>query len=167
MSNAHEITFDKDADLPIEATPVPVPTASSSMSNRKKQSNRRHEQLPRFGNLPDIYWRAISMDHLRMHPKFDALPAHVGKLDCLEDVRNFRQDSWQWDALHAGRCTTSQASAALGFLEPEAAAVLQIPKSWQRCWCLPSDARGCSQDPERHARGVPCRRESQLCYRSG
>ncbi|KAI2511839.1 hypothetical protein MHU86_2571 [Fragilaria crotonensis] len=132
MSNAHEITFDKDADLPIEATPVPVPTASSSMSNRKKQSNRRHEQLPRFGNLPDIYWRAISMDHLRMHPKFDALPAHVGKLDCLEDVRNFRQDSWQWDALHAGRCTTSQASAALGFLEPEAAAVLQIPKSWQR-----------------------------------
>ena len=72
------------------------------------------------------------MDHLRMHPKFDALPVHVDTLDCLEDVRNFRQDSWQWDALHVGRCTTSQASAALGFLEPQAAAALQIPKSWQR-----------------------------------
>jgi hypothetical protein len=34
--------------------------------------------------------------------------------------------------LHLGRCTTSQAAAALGFLEPNAAIFLGIPKSLQR-----------------------------------
>jgi len=47
-------------------------------------------------------------------------------------VRNFRQASWQWDALHQGRCTTSQAVAALGFLEPMAGDLLGVPKSWRR-----------------------------------
>ena len=53
----------------------------------------------RYGNIPDIHWRSIPMNHLRLHPYFDALPIDVvHQLDCLEDVRNFRQDSWQWDA---------------------------------------------------------------------
>jgi hypothetical protein len=84
------------------------------------------------GNLPDVHWRAIPMDHLRMHPQVDALPRALQKLDHIEDVRYFRQDSWQWDALHDGRCTTSQLPSALGFLEPNASQILQIPKSWCR-----------------------------------
>lgn len=74
------------------------------------------------------------MEHLRHHPKFQALPPSesITQLQSLEDVRYFRQESWQWDALHAGRCTTSQAVAALGFLEPQAAEFLGISKGWRR-----------------------------------
>lgn len=74
------------------------------------------------------------MDHLRDHPNVEPLPLAntIPSLSTLEDVRWFRQDSWQWDAVHQGRCTTSQAVAALGFLEPKAGTQLNIPRSWQR-----------------------------------
>jgi hypothetical protein len=74
------------------------------------------------------------MDHLRLHPLFIELPDpdSIKKLDSLEDVRFFSQDSWQWDALHEGRCTTSKAAGALGFLEPKAGEALNIPMSWRR-----------------------------------
>ena len=74
------------------------------------------------------------MDHLRTHPLFIALPPPetTKSLDTLEDVRLFSQNSWQWDALHPGRCTTSQATAALGLLEPKAGHALNIPRSWRR-----------------------------------
>lgn len=74
------------------------------------------------------------MEHLRHHPHFVALPPPetIASLDTLEDVRMFRQDSWQWDALHEGRCTTSQVAAGLGLLEPKAGRVLDIPASWRR-----------------------------------
>jgi len=105
---------------------------------RPKDSDEKelHEKkdFPLTGNLPDIYWRAVEMEHLRQHPQFQALPlpGHVAKLWCLEDARYFRQGSWQWDALHNGRCTTSQAVAALGFLEPTAGGILGIHPSWRR-----------------------------------
>lgn len=74
------------------------------------------------------------MDHLRLHPLFIKLPPPetIESLDTLEDVRLFSQDSWQWDALHVGRCTTSKAAAALGLLEPKAGCRLNIPSSWRR-----------------------------------
>jgi hypothetical protein len=74
------------------------------------------------------------MEHLRQHPNFEPLPLPetIKKLDSLEDIRWFRQESWQWDAVHSGRCTTSQAVAALGFLEPEAGKLLGVPRSWHR-----------------------------------
>ena len=86
------------------------------------------------GNLPDVYWRAIPLEHVRHHPRVQALPdpSRIVQLSCLEDVRKFRQDSWQWHALHAGRCTTSQAVAALGFLEPLAGEFLNVPVSLRR-----------------------------------
>lgn len=86
------------------------------------------------GNLPDIHWRAIPMSHLRSHPNYQPLPhpTSIHQLNSLEDVRNFRQDSWQWDMLHSGRCTTSQAAPALGLLEPNAAKLLGIPRSLQK-----------------------------------
>lgn len=74
------------------------------------------------------------MSHLRSHPNFRPLPpaSSIANLPTKEHARYFRQDSWQWDYLHQGRCTTSQAAAALGFLEPRAALFLGIPKSLQR-----------------------------------
>lgn len=74
------------------------------------------------------------MEHLRKHPRFVPLPhaETIGKLECLEDVRLFRQESWQWEALHEGRCTTSQAVAALGLLQPKAGKSLGVPESWFR-----------------------------------
>ena len=74
------------------------------------------------------------MDHLRSHPNFQPLPppSMINKLPTKEHVRYFRQDSWQWDWLHTGRCTTSQTAAALGFLEPKAAQFLGIPRSLRR-----------------------------------
>lgn len=97
------------------------------------KTNRRRRRVL-MGNLPDIHWRAVPMDHLRMHPLFIKLPPPetIESLDSLEDARIFSQDSWQWDALHAGRCTTSQAAAALGLLEPKAGHALNIPRSWRR-----------------------------------
>jgi len=106
-----------------------VSSASSKNKNRKKKVS-----IPRTGNLPDIHWRAIPMSHLRSHPNFQPLPppSMINKLPTKEHVRYFRQDSWQWDYLHTGRCTTSQAAAALGFLEPSAAQFLRIPNSLRR-----------------------------------
>jgi hypothetical protein len=128
-----------------DAIELSFESRATSENNRKVLHNKSHQPNgvsnsresskkipPRFGNIPDIHWRSIPMNHLRLHPHFDALPVDVHKLDCLEDVRKFRQDSWQWDALHSGRCTTSQAAGALGFLEPNAAERLKVPLSWRR-----------------------------------
>ncbi len=100
----------------------------------QKQSKKKKHSYKYYGNLPDIHWRAIPMEHLRSHPYFIPLPHPdtIKHLSKLEDARNFRQDSWQWDELHRGRCTTSQAAPALGFLEPYAASDLNIPRSLQK-----------------------------------
>jgi hypothetical protein len=107
---------------------------ASSAATNAKANNATPSSFPLAGNLADIYWRAVSMEHLRQHPRFRALPEpqSIAELNCTEDVRLFRQDSWQWDTLHHGRCTTSQAVAALGFLEPSVGEVLGVPPSWRR-----------------------------------
>ena len=88
--------------------------------------------LPRLPFFP--FRRAIPLEHLRHHPNFVPLsPSEsIKRLDCLEDVRKFRQESWQWDVLHEGRCTTSQAVAALGFLEEKAGDFLGVPRGFRR-----------------------------------
>lgn len=121
-----------DADATSVTNTNTAQTKPPAARRSKQQQHQAHDKHNRFGNTPDIEWQAISMDHLRSHPRFDPLPTHVSSLTCLEDARYFRQDSWQWDALHVGRCTTSQAAAALGFLEPLAGEFLEIPRSWRR-----------------------------------
>ncbi len=124
---------------------VESPQGESSLNRKGKQrrkktttnktSNAASPTRPcKYGNLPDIFWRSIPMEHLRHHPNVEPLPLPetIKELESLEDIRLFRQESWQWDAVHQGRCTTSQAVAALGFLEPEAGKLLGVPKSWQR-----------------------------------
>lgn len=104
------------------------------VTKKKKKQPKKQTRMSISGNIPDVHWRAIPMEHLRHHPIFDPLPNpnSIMHLKTLEDVRYFRQDSWQWDALHAGRCTTSQAAAALGLLEPKVGGVLGIPRSLRK-----------------------------------
>jgi hypothetical protein len=104
---------------------------STTTTRRRRYKPRRHH---RTGNLPDVHWRSIPMSHLRCHPNFQPLPppSQITRLPTKEHVRYFRQDSWQWDYLHRGRCTTSQTAAALGFLESKAAHYLGIPNSLRR-----------------------------------
>jgi hypothetical protein len=81
-----------------------------------------------------VEWRIISWDHLRLHPSVIPLPCpeDIIELQCLDDVRQFRQGSHQWEVLHHGQLTTSQAAAALGFLENECGELLNVPKTWRR-----------------------------------
>lgn len=109
-------------------------TTEGSPTTVKKAQQKRQQQYSYYGNLPDIHWRAVTLQDLRHHPRFEGLelPQTLTEMNSLEDARLFRQESWQWDALHNGRCTTSQAVAALGFLEPTAGHVLGVPFSWRR-----------------------------------
>jgi hypothetical protein len=109
-------------------------TENVAQPTRQTGSTGKRRKFSLSGNLPDIHWRAVTLEHLRQHPRFESLPPpqNIKKLKSLEDARMFRQDSSQWDDLHDGRCTTSQAVAALGFLEPLAGEVLGVPRSWRR-----------------------------------
>ncbi|TFJ86709.1 hypothetical protein NSK_001797 [Nannochloropsis salina CCMP1776] len=67
----------------------------------------------RSGDCPNVHWRAIPFPHLRQHPSFQALPPSRPP-SRLADLRFFRQDSWEWRALHVGRLTTSRVGGLLG-----------------------------------------------------
>mmetsp|Transcript_14393 Transcript_14393/g.16571 ORF Transcript_14393/g.16571 Transcript_14393/m.16571 type:complete len:613 (-) Transcript_14393:100-1938(-) len=100
-------------------------------SKTKESTKSKRKALPRTGDFPDVYWRSIPWEHLRLHPNFVPLPppSQILNLETKQDVRRFRQDSWQWRALHVGRMTTSKATSALGFSEPDAGQALGIPNS--------------------------------------
>lgn len=108
-----------------DSTTSSVNSRSSTSIKRRK---RNYKTRQRTGDLPDVHWRSIPMSHLRCHPNFQPLPppSSVNSLPTREHVRYFRQESWQWDYLHRGRCTTSQAAAALGFLESKAAVSIRL-----------------------------------------
>lgn len=85
---------------------------------------------PSSGFRANVAWRAVDMDDLRMHPLFQALEEpHSVQVRSAHDFSRFRQDSWQWDALHRGRLTTSRAAACLGFYEEKAGKAMMIPTS--------------------------------------
>lgn len=82
------------------------------------------------GKFANIFWRSIAIDDLRAHPYFEALPNPSSvHAQTPKSFASFRQDSWQWDALHQGRLTTSKAAACLGFYELSPARLLNVPRS--------------------------------------
>lgn len=104
------------------------PRGLASSSNETKASSPRRNK----GNVPNVEWRAVSWDHLREHPLYVALPEPEVLMPHLESPAQyplFRQDSWQWDALHQGRLTTSSVSGVLGFHEPQSALIISLPRS--------------------------------------
>ncbi|EKX44489.1 hypothetical protein GUITHDRAFT_87414 [Guillardia theta CCMP2712] len=70
------------------------------------------------------------MEDLRAHPLFQELPdpSEVA-VNGPQDFHRFRQDSLQWALLHNGRLTTSRMASILGFYEPWASKLLNIPRS--------------------------------------
>ena len=108
----------KPATRPVESTP-----ASQSRRPRRPRS-------PQRGTVPNIAWRAVTMEELRAHPSFVALPpaATVVPTSAV-DLRLFRQDSRQWWAIHAGRISTSACASCLGVYEEKSARSLRVPPS--------------------------------------
>lgn len=73
------------------------------------------------------------MKSLRLHPSFVPLPkpSDILEINAYSTLAMFRQDTWQWDALHTGRLTTSKLACCLGFFEGFTACSLNIPRSLQ------------------------------------
>lgn len=85
---------------------------------------------PSSGFKANVAWRAVEMNDLRLHPLFKELEVTENiQVQSAQDFSRFRQDSWQWDALHQGRLTTSRAAACLGFYEVKAGQAMTIPSS--------------------------------------
>jgi hypothetical protein len=83
-----------------------------------------------IGSCANIEWRSVSCSELRQHPFYRKLPLPSDvAIKSSKSLALFRQDSWQWNALHVGRMTTSKISSCLGFFEGFAAKVLDIPRS--------------------------------------
>jgi hypothetical protein len=98
-----------------------------SRSASKKKAPRMH------GMMPNVWYGAIpSLSVLRGHPSFVCLPERddVTLEYGRASYRYIKEDDVLWSRLHAGRLTTGNLNAALGFYEPCAGKVLRLHKSW-------------------------------------
>lgn len=60
-----------------------------------------------WGRLPNVYRHAPSMEEIRDHPAFEALPPVASLCVGGPDTHRYvRQDDPLWDLLHAGVLTT-------------------------------------------------------------
>lgn len=106
-------------------------TSSADEKTIKSWTSKKTAHI-HYGSIANVRWKAISMSDLREHPCFIPLPPPNEVIySSAKDFCLFRQESWQWDALHQGRLTTSKLSSCLGFYEPLAAKILGIPNSLQ------------------------------------
>ena len=121
------------------AAPAPSPSSSSEsedevLSFLAKKVVQQQQQTKRATrskkNLQaNVHWRSISTEELRSHPLYTSLPPpETVAITSPRDFALIRQGSWQWDALHSGRLTTSKAACCLGFYEAKASGVLGVPK---------------------------------------
>jgi len=96
----------------VNSTVINGPKKKTGQMNRKGPKRSSPSSPPPLitGDYPDVYWRAIDMEDLRCHPCFDPLPhpSTIGMIHDAKDLSLFRQSSWQWDALHQARLTTSR-----------------------------------------------------------
>eukprot|EP00965_Chrysotila_dentata_P215852 6189039-Pleurochrysis_carterae.AAC.2 len=105
-------------------------------SRSQQQSLQMTASTPRVrrprpvrGEVPNIEWRALSLDELREHPRFLALPPVLElQMAGPPTFAYVRQDDPLWDELHDGVLTSRFLSAVLGFREPRAAAHLGLPR---------------------------------------
>ena len=91
----------------------------------------KSNEIDKSGDFANVHWRAIPLSDLRDHPLYIELPVTppLDTKSILNSAQYFRQESWQWDALHKGRLTSSRLSSILGFYEQDAAEKLGIPRS--------------------------------------
>ena len=117
----------------LASTPSSTKPAPKNRRKKKKPAQKKKRGARPRGSVANVHWRAIPARALRSHSLYLGLPpardvCGEGAAD-LARAALFRQDSWRWDALHAGRLTGSRVAAVCGLLESDAAATLRIPKS--------------------------------------
>mmetsp|Transcript_6318 Transcript_6318/g.6483 ORF Transcript_6318/g.6483 Transcript_6318/m.6483 type:complete len:252 (+) Transcript_6318:205-960(+) len=101
-----------------------------SLDRDKYKDKQWSKPTPKTTGLANIYWRAVDVEDLRTHPYFSSLPPSSDVfVTNASEYSLFRQDSWQWGALHSGRLTTARAAACIGFYESESAKILKVPRS--------------------------------------
>jgi hypothetical protein len=124
-----------DAGGAADAAAVGFPPGSAHSNAQPTAFSNSHSPPPADSSVqrgfnPNVSWRAVTMQQLRDHPLFIALPpACRVQPSTPSDLRLFRQDSQQWLASHAGRITTSACAACLGLYEEMSAKVLDVPRS--------------------------------------
>lgn len=118
----------------VAALPKPSPPPKKKYGGQKKKKRSKSRQRAAddapSGRIANVHWRRLSMGALRCHPKFSELPparSSAALEATLENAATFRQDTWRWDAMHAGRLTGRHAAAALGFFGVDTAPRLRIP----------------------------------------
>lgn len=106
--------------------------ASDSVIQESKTMSKK--KAPRMhGMMPNVWYGAIpSLSILRGHPSFVCLPEpdDVTLEYGRASYRYIKEEDALWSRLHAGRLTTGNLNAALGFYEPCAGKVLRLHKSW-------------------------------------
>jgi hypothetical protein len=86
-----------------------------SLDRDKYKDKQWSKPTPKTNSLANIYWRAVDVEDLRTHPYFNSLPLPSDVfVKNASEYSLFRQDSWQWGALHSGRLTTARAAACIG-----------------------------------------------------
>ena len=128
-------TFGPSSALRMAFSPVLVDSKSNccGLSHSNSHDIVFHLSSEPTGKEANVKWRAVPMAHLRKHPHFISLP-HPNDVTIGGSFLNlglYRQDSWQWDALHSGRLTTSRLSGSLGFYEGNTALLIGVPRSLQ------------------------------------
>ena len=117
--------------------PASAPAAVQPKRRRRRKKKKktkggkaRAAAPPPTGEYPNIYWRTIPWEELRAHPRFTALEVpDAVRVTSVLDMGRFRQESWQWNAMHSGRLTTSKIATCLGFYEAVGAERLRVPRS--------------------------------------
>ena len=116
----------------LASTPSSTKPAPKNRRKKRKSAQKKKRGARPRGSVANVHWRAIPARALRSHPLYLGLPPARDVCQGAADLARaalFRQDSWRWDALHAGRLTGSRVAAVCGLLESDAAATLRIPKS--------------------------------------
>ena len=99
--------------------------AMATAAGRVPSSNARS------GYTPNVYWRSPTFQELRRLPGYRALPPpELVELRCEACAPFFRQDSYEWAALHSGRVTTSALPGVLGMKERISSLKLKLPKGY-------------------------------------
>lgn len=106
--------------------------ASESMVQESKSVNKK--KAPRMhGMMPNVWYGAISsLSVVKGHPSFICLPEpdDVTLEYGRASYRYIKEEDALWSRLHAGRLTTGNLNAVLGFYEPCAGKVLRLNKGW-------------------------------------
>eukprot|EP00928_Gymnodinium_smaydae_P015910 TRINITY_DN15918_c0_g1_i1.p1 TRINITY_DN15918_c0_g1~~TRINITY_DN15918_c0_g1_i1.p1 ORF type:complete len:556 (+),score=62.37 TRINITY_DN15918_c0_g1_i1:100-1767(+) len=105
------------------------------------------------GQIPNIYWNAVTMEELRCNDSFLPLPPpRILQIEGPETWHWVRQDDPLWDELHWGVLSTRHLQGILGFREPQSIDFLGLPQHTGSHQAALSAYRDLSESSEAAAR---------------